>query len=193
MNTPGAPASSNVAVLGATGCMGRRVSRVLADRGHGVVAVSRRRTPAVSSRHFVPMDLARVSPQRFSAFLEAQQVDVVVNTTLGWGEETFPTNVRLVESVLEAIRMRPVAPRLVHLGTIHEYGPVPWGASVDEGVPPAPRMAYPRSKLAAAKMVLDSVRKSLNGFFRLGRIKTNHLHDTWELIQRVVSINSSVQ
>jgi len=93
--------------------------------------------------------------------LAAEKVGTVVNATLGWGrteEEMGYTNVRLVERLLGALRSMAYPPRLVHLGTIHEYGPVPYGRLLDEDMTPRPQTLYAQAKLTASLMVLEAVR-----------------------------------
>ncbi|BET45135.1 NAD(P)-dependent oxidoreductase [Streptomyces tendae] len=153
-----------VAVLGGTGCMGRHICAAFAGRGARVVAVSRRRTPVVDAYRFLPMDVVQCTAEELAAVLTAERVDTVVNATLGWGrteEEMGYTNVRLVERLLDAARSMAHPPRLVHLGTIHEYGPVSHGTLIDEGLPPRPQTLYARAKLTASRMVLDAVRAGL--------------------------------
>ncbi|MCX4970523.1 NAD(P)-dependent oxidoreductase [Streptomyces sp. NBC_00654] len=154
-------AAGAVAVLGGTGCMGRHICAAFAEQGAHVVAVSRRRTPAVDGYRFLPLDAARCTAEELAAVLAAEKVDTVVNATLGWGrtkEEMGYTNVRLVERLLCALRSMAHPPRLVHLGTIHEYGPVSHGTLIDEDVPPRPQTLYALAKLTASHMVLEAVR-----------------------------------
>jgi nucleoside-diphosphate-sugar epimerase len=63
-----------------------------------------------------------------------------------------------VERLIGALRLLPAArrPRLVQLGTVHEYGPVPQGTPVTELTPPAPVTEYARAKLAASRAVLGA-------------------------------------
>ncbi|WP_211280214.1 NAD-dependent epimerase/dehydratase family protein [Streptomyces lushanensis] len=159
MNTPGAAGA--VAVLGGTGCMGRHICAAFAERGARVVAVARRRTPGVGAHRFLPLDAAACTAGELAAVLAAERVGTVVNATLGWGRtehEMGHVNVRLVERLLAALRAMSDPPRLVHLGTIHEYGPVPHGTLIDEDVVPRPQTLYARAKLTASRMVLEAVR-----------------------------------
>ncbi|WP_435229103.1 NAD-dependent epimerase/dehydratase family protein [Streptomyces sp. Tue6028] len=151
-------ANGRVAVIGATGCVGRQITQAFAARGTEVVAVARRPAPHMAAHRFVALDVAGAPAERLADFLAAQRVDAVVNATLGWGQELHATNVRLVERLVDALKKTPEPPRLVQLGTIHEYGPVPRGTSIDERVRPDPRQPYPRSKLVAARLVLDAAR-----------------------------------
>jgi nucleoside-diphosphate-sugar epimerase len=149
-----------VAVLGATGCVGRHLCAAFAARGDDVLAVARRPAPHLAIPRFLPLDVGAAEPGRLAALLRADRTDVVVNATLGWGDELHAVNVALVERLLQGLCLLPVSrrPRLVQLGTIHEYGPVPSGTPVTERTRPRPRAPYPQAKLAASRLVLDAVR-----------------------------------
>lgn len=67
---------------------------------------------------------------------------------------------QLVERLVGALTAMRTPPRLVHLGTIHEYGPVPFGTAIHEDTPPAPTNPYGQTKLTASRMVLDAVRNN---------------------------------
>ncbi|MGW9175585.1 NAD-dependent epimerase/dehydratase family protein [Streptomyces decoyicus] len=152
------PGPVRVAVLGATGCMGRHICAAFSAEGSEVVAIARRYAPQVAAHRFLSLDVAGSASGELARVLAHEEVDVVVNATLGWGEELHYTNVQLVERLLDALAMLQAPPRLVHLGTIHEYGPVPSGTSVHEGTEPAPENPYAKAKLTASRMVLDAVR-----------------------------------
>ncbi|MFD3417455.1 NAD-dependent epimerase/dehydratase family protein [Streptomyces decoyicus] len=152
------PGPVRVAVLGATGCMGRHICAAFSAEGSEVVAIARRYAPQVAAHRFLSLDVAGSASIELARVLSHEEVDVVVNATLGWGEELHYTNVQLVERLLDALAMLQAPPRLVHLGTIHEYGPVPSGTSIHEGTEPAPENPYAKAKLTASRMVLDAVR-----------------------------------
>ncbi|MEU5539069.1 NAD-dependent epimerase/dehydratase family protein, partial [Streptomyces sp. NPDC020362] len=151
-----------VAVLGATGCVGRHVCAAFADRGTHVVAIARHEAPHIRPYRFLSRDLARCTGAELAAVLADEGVDTVVNATLGWGgteEEMTYANVQPVERVLGALRLVPQPVRFLQLGSIHEYGPVPAGTATDEAVHPRPTSLYGRSKLAASRLVLDAMRR----------------------------------
>ncbi|RMI36031.1 NAD-dependent epimerase/dehydratase family protein [Streptomyces triticirhizae] len=148
------PPPRRVVVLGATGCMGRRITRAFADQGTEVTAVARRGPAPPGADRLRTLDAARETAGRLAELLVEERAEAVVNATLGWGDDLHSTNVTVVEHLLAALACLPAPPRLVHLGTIHEYGPVPHGTSIDETVPPRPQQPYPRSKLTAAKQIL---------------------------------------
>ncbi|MEU8994326.1 NAD-dependent epimerase/dehydratase family protein [Streptomyces caniferus] len=151
-----------VAVLGATGCVGRHLCAAFAARGTDVVAIARNDAPHLHPHPFLSLDLARCTGAELAAVLADQGVDTVVNATLGWGstpEEMAHSNVRPVERLLAALPRLAEPVRLVHLGTIHEYGPVPAGTSLDEDVAPRPASLYAQAKLTASRLVLAAVRR----------------------------------
>ncbi|MFI9255704.1 NAD-dependent epimerase/dehydratase family protein [Streptomyces sp. NPDC053069] len=148
-----------VAVLGATGCVGRHVCAAFAERGADVVAIARRPAPHIGPYPFRSLDAGRLTGGELAAVLAESRVDTVVNAMLGWGRsarEMDDANVRPVERLLAALRALPDPVRYVHLGTIHEYGPIPYGTAVDETAEPRPTSLYARSKLTASRLVLDA-------------------------------------
>ncbi|MFJ4783543.1 NAD-dependent epimerase/dehydratase family protein [Streptomyces sp. NPDC088794] len=158
-----AEAAHTVAVLGATGCVGRQISAAFASRGARVLAVARRRVPEAQppgGLPFLPLDIAACGGRELAAILAAERVGTVVNATLGWGgtdEAMHRSNVRPVETIIDALRRLPRRARLVQLGTIHEYGPLPAGVATDEDVEPRPRSPYARAKVIASRKVLDAI------------------------------------
>lgn len=117
-----------VGVVGATGTVGRAIAQAFRDNGNVVRAIGRGE----------PFD----------------GVDVLVNAAGScWGltdEQLEEQHVRLVHRILDALDGTP----LVHIGSIHEYGPVPRGTLIDENVPPNPVTPYARAKLAGSQAVL---------------------------------------
>jgi nucleoside-diphosphate-sugar epimerase len=96
-----------------------------------------------------------------------RDVDVVVNATDGanatdgWNrteEEMTRANLHAVGTLLTALRTLPASPRLVQIGTVLEYGPVPRGTLIDSSITPAPVNAYTRTKLAGSEKVLTAAR-----------------------------------
>ncbi|MFI2431148.1 NAD-dependent epimerase/dehydratase family protein [Streptomyces sp. NPDC018693] len=148
-----------VAVLGGTGSVGRQVCAAFAGQGHEVTAVARRPASYPVPYRFVPLDLVTAGGAGLAAVLSRERIDTVVNAFTGWGPDEAEMrllNVRPVEHVVDALRRLPGRPRLVHVGTLHEYGPVPEGSSLHEGLTPAPESLYARVKLAASATVLDA-------------------------------------
>ncbi|MGC5033514.1 NAD-dependent epimerase/dehydratase family protein [Micromonospora sp. DT229] len=161
-NTPG---RRSVVVLGGTGSVGRHVCAEFARSGHHVVAVARHPGREVNCHDFIALDLTAVGAARVLRMLQGTAADVVVNATDGandtdgWDRseaELATANMDLVRTLLDAVAAAPRRPRLVHVGTIHEYGPVPAGTMIDESVPPRPVTAYGRTKLAGSTAVLEA-------------------------------------
>ncbi|WP_234010616.1 NAD-dependent epimerase/dehydratase family protein [Streptomyces sp. SPB074] len=148
-------------MLGATGCVGRRVAATLEREGYEVLAVARHHAPAVAGRLFAGVDVAAVPPAALAALLARHRVRAVVNVTGGWGtteEEMRYAHITLVEQLLAALELTPGRPRLVHVGSIHEYGPVPEPAAIAEERVPRPDTSYARTKLRGSELVLDAAR-----------------------------------
>lgn len=146
------PGGRRVVVLGGTGFLGRHVTAGFAGLGDRVVVVARR--PDVRSAHrTVPVDLVTAHPGVLAELLDVEQPDVLVDTTgSSWGlaEAEMAGRCRQVsENVLSALASSRCRPRMVHVGTMMEYGP-PDG----HGAPTPPRTAYGAAKLAAARGVL---------------------------------------
>lgn len=154
-----------VVVLGGTGWVGRHVCSAFSQRGYDVVAVARSPVPGIAAGTFIGADLAAAGSSRLRALLADARADIVVNATDGanardgWRRseaELVQANVGLVQGLLSGMAALHHRPRLVHIGTIHEYGPVPGGTPIDEEVRPAPVTVYSRTKLAGSQAVLDS-------------------------------------
>jgi dTDP-6-deoxy-L-talose 4-dehydrogenase [NAD(P)+] len=156
------PARPRVAVLGATGFIGRAVCATLADRGHALLTVARREPADPLPGDFVRFDLTEDGPAELAALLGEHRIDVVVNAAGGmWGltdEQMVGANVGMVERLLEALALMAEPPRLVHLGTVHEYGLCPIGVSLAEDAVPQPSMVYGQLKLRATELIAEAVR-----------------------------------
>ncbi|AZK96233.1 MULTISPECIES: NAD-dependent epimerase/dehydratase family protein [Streptomyces] len=153
--------SGTVAVLGATGGIGRQVSAVFSRAGHEVLGVARHPAPHAAHHPFVPLDVAAADPAETAALLAARKVELVVNATGGWAvteEAMHHAHVRLVDRMLAAVAALPTRPRVVHIGSIHEYGFVPPGTAIDETLATDPSTPYARTKLAGSQAVLEAAR-----------------------------------
>ncbi len=165
-----------VAVLGGTGFIGRQICAALAGRGHFLLTVARKEPvdplPGTFARH----DLTEDSESDLAALLTAERIDVVVNAAGGmWGltdEQMVGANVGMVSSLLKALESMERAPRLVHLGTVHEYGLCPIGVSLAEDAVARPSMVYGQLKLQATELIVTAVReRALDGVvLRLGNV-----------------------
>ena len=150
-----------LAVLGATGCLGQHITAVAKAAGHHVVGIARRESAALVADRFAAVDLSAADTSALAAVLTEERVDVVVNAVGGWGQtpaEAHAGNVKPVEHLLACLRGLDPAPRLVQLGTIHEYGPVPEGQSIREDTEERPESVYARAKLSASRLVLAAIR-----------------------------------
>jgi NDP-hexose 4-ketoreductase len=154
-------ATRAVVVLGSTGFAGRHLCDAFEDAGHRVVRVAR----GASGPDAVRLDLAEASEQRIAGLLAQAQADILVNAVGGvWGVSEHRMNVlnaELPAKLVRAVRTLPRTsrPRVVHLGSVHEYGAVPHGTAVTEELPPAPDGAYGRSKLLGTRALLEAARE----------------------------------
>lgn len=154
------PDRSTVAVLGGTGFIGAGLTRFLVEHGHDVLAVARRPPRDQAGRRFRAMDLSSAGAEEVAALLRTESVDAVVNAAGGmWGltdEELVGANLDLVRRLIDAVAILPRRPRLVQLGSVHEYGLVPVGRSIDEDTPPLPVTRYGAVKLRCTEAVTDA-------------------------------------
>ncbi|MEU5903184.1 NAD-dependent epimerase/dehydratase [Micromonospora sp. NPDC047527] len=146
---------TRVAVLGATGCVGRAVCAAYARRGDRVLAVARTPLPDVGAA-LLPLDIAATAPADLARILADEGVDTVVNAAGGWAraEELKRSHVQLVRRLVAALGAMETRPRLVHIGSVHEYGVVAEGTSVSETAELRPDTAYGRVKRAGSGIVL---------------------------------------
>ncbi|MGK5740896.1 NAD-dependent epimerase/dehydratase family protein [Micromonospora sp. URMC 103] len=165
-----------VMVLGGTGFLGQPVCRRLADHGHDVVAVARHARHLGSGVAVRALDLAEAQVDDVAALLAEVDPDVVVNAAGGmWGlteEQMVAVNVTLVERLVAAAGRLPRRIRLVQLGSVHEYGLVPIGASMPETMTPAPVMPYGEFKVRCAEVIAEAHRQgALEGVtLRIGNV-----------------------
>jgi dTDP-6-deoxy-L-talose 4-dehydrogenase [NAD(P)+] len=154
-----------VAVLGGTGFVGRPVCRALANLGYEVVVIARRAPEAEPTARVRVLDLAYAEVEEIAEVFRQEDIGVVVNAAGGmWGltdEQMVAANLTLVQKVIEAAATLPGPPRLVQLGSIHEYGLVPIGVSMDEDMPAKPVNAYAELKLRCTEAVTEATRQGL--------------------------------
>ncbi|WP_354641042.1 NAD-dependent epimerase/dehydratase family protein [Kitasatospora camelliae] len=156
------PALPRVAVLGGTGFIGRAILATLSEQGYGLLTIARKEPADRLPGDFARVDLAEDDPSVLADLLADRKIDVVVNAAGGmWGltdEQMVGANVGMVSRLLEALRSMAAPPRLVHLGTVHEYGLCPVGVSLAEDSEPHPSMVYGQLKLQATELIADAVR-----------------------------------
>lgn len=147
-------------VLGGTGFVGRTVCADFRAGGWDVLAVARSEPVRPVAARFLPLDLAETPPDGLARVLASERPDVVVNATGSiWSRDddamhricTVPA-LRL----LDALATLPRRPRLVHLGSVLEYGPVPSGGGPRTGPATEPVTPYGKAKLAASRAVLEA-------------------------------------
>ncbi|MFI1095892.1 NAD-dependent epimerase/dehydratase family protein [Streptomyces sp. NPDC020917] len=154
------PPGLSVLVLGGTGFLGRHICSAFGAVGATVARVARGASTGAPDGLFTRLDLVDAPAERIADILLATRADVVVNSVGAvWGmseDQMYEGNTELVRRLVAAIAAVPHEPRLVHLGSLHEYGPVPRGTRISEDVTPAPDTPYGRSKLLGARAVLDA-------------------------------------
>lgn len=148
------------AVIGGTGFIGRHVCAALTRRGYRVLAVGRKPPREAPEAEFLSLDMLGTSAELIGEVLAVAGARVVVNAATdswsGTDAQMARSHVQLVETLVEALAGIPQRPRLVHLGSVHEYGETLPGLSVAEDWPPAPATLYGRTKLAGSRTVLDA-------------------------------------
>jgi nucleoside-diphosphate-sugar epimerase len=152
-------------VIGGTGFLGRHVCAALRARSHELLVVGRNPARNAGGHPFVALDLARPEAVADLAHLFGDAApDIVVNAA---GAVWSPTerdlsrdNVDLVRHLVTAIAGLPRKPRLVHLGSVNEYSPLPWGAGVTEETPLGPVTRYGLSKVAGSSVVLQAAERA---------------------------------
>ncbi|MFE2979171.1 NAD-dependent epimerase/dehydratase family protein [Streptomyces sp. NPDC059258] len=162
-----------VLVLGATGYLGRHICTAFDATGARVIRVSRGahrdggRERDGESRDATPdtvhIDLAAASSAELARLCLDHRAQVVVNAVgavwEGTEAEMTELNAELVERLTNAVATLPHRPRLIQLGSTHEYAPAGPDDFIDEDWPPAPATAYGRTKLAGTRTVARAVRE----------------------------------
>ncbi|MGW7688967.1 NAD-dependent epimerase/dehydratase family protein [Streptomyces asiaticus] len=150
--------ASSAVVIGGTGFLGRHICAALAAHGYDVLAVARKLAQPTPGARFLPLDVASATVGEIAEAVGS--ADLVVNAAgdLGADDEERMTagHVLLVDRLVRAVSTLRRRPRLLQLGTVHEYGPVPEGTAIAEDHPTAPGSLYARTKLAGSRIVLDA-------------------------------------
>ncbi|BFO16812.1 hypothetical protein SHKM778_32000 [Streptomyces sp. KM77-8] len=131
----------------------------LTEQGHDVVAVARAWAPQVADHRFLARDLGRMTGPQIGALLTEERADAVVNASGTWNrslEDLDYAHVTVPRLITEGVAAAGGSPRLVHIGTIHEYGPVPHGTVIDEQHATRPEAPYARAKLTGTRTVLGA-------------------------------------
>jgi len=145
-----------VLVLGAAGFLGRHISTAFGAAGDTVLRVCRTAPPPPG---WVALDLVAAGGPGLAEFVAAHRPDVVVNAagTVWQADDRRMSEVNdvFVRRLVRVLRTLPSAPRLVQLGSVHEYGQVPFGVDLTEESVPEPIGVYGRTKLRGSQWVLD--------------------------------------
>ncbi|MFD5342484.1 NAD-dependent epimerase/dehydratase family protein [Streptomyces anulatus] len=148
-------------VLGGGGFLGRHIGSVFRQAGARTLTVSRNAAASATVRA-AALDLSTAPPERLAELLAAERADVVVNAVgRVWGAsdaEMEDANARLVRRLAVCLTAMERPPRLIQLGSIHEYGPGTPGTALAEDGEARPDTAYGRTKLLGTHTVLDTVR-----------------------------------
>ncbi|MEU3301215.1 NAD(P)-dependent oxidoreductase [Streptomyces sp. NPDC006678] len=156
---------TRVVVLGGTGFLGGHLRAAFRAEGDQVVCVSRTSPgtaagSAASDERFLALDLLALSPHELRAHLTALDPDIMVNAAGAvWKvteQQMHAANAELVTTLIAALRELPRRPRLIQLGSVHEYGAGTRDSGLAEDGMEAPVTPYGRSKLAASRSVLDA-------------------------------------
>lgn len=152
----------SVLVIGGHGFVGRHVCDGFVRRGSRVVVAGRRPPARSSALPFVRLDLASLSAAEIAVELERFRPGIVINTVGSiwgrtademWSAATLPT-----ERLIGAVAGLSFRPRLIHLGSVLEYGHVAPGTTVGPDTVPHPDTAYGRAKLAATETAVKAMR-----------------------------------
>lgn len=158
-------------VIGGTGSLGRHICAALLRGGEfHVTAVARHEAPVVPGARLLRADLL-AEPEETDATGEVgdgdssgggralrrllADSDIVVNAA---GDSWRGTQDRMVAShtvlVERLLGLVPARARLVHLGSVHEYGEIPPPQAADEHCPERPTTLHGRTKLIGSRAVL---------------------------------------
>ncbi|WP_344595673.1 NAD(P)-dependent oxidoreductase [Streptomyces violaceusniger] len=150
--------ASSAVVIGGTGFLGRHICTALAAHGYDVLAVARKPVQPIPGARFLPLDVASATVGDIAEAVGS--ADLVVNAAGDTGaddeERMTAEHVLLVDHLVRAVSTLRRRPRLLQLGSVHEYGPVLEGTAIAEDHPTVPVSPYARTKLAGSRIVLDA-------------------------------------
>jgi nucleoside-diphosphate-sugar epimerase len=144
-------------IFGAGGFLGRHIGAALDAAGYDTLRIGRRPS-ATGPGRWALLDVAGTGRQELTAFLRAHRPDLVVNAAgVVWQADERrmrDINVTFVRRLVDALGVLAGPPRLVQIGSVHEYGPVPDGVALAEDTSPRPVGPYGTTKLAGTRSVL---------------------------------------
>lgn len=147
-------------VVGGAGFVGHAVCTRLYDAGFDVLALWRRPGAREVPWRTRVVDLVDTPVGALAELFRAEHPVAVVNAAGAvWGcteEQMRLLNVALVGRLLAALGRVPGPPRLVQMGSVHEYGLQPPGTRLVESLAPHPNTPYGRTKLAGTQRVLTA-------------------------------------
>jgi len=148
-------------VLGGTGFIGRAVAAAFVEAGMDVLAVANRPNTRQSGARWRFLDLAQAPIRDLATLVDQEKPAVVVNCAgTVWGateEQIFAGTVVLTHRVLAALGQAEHRTRLIHIGSVQEYGATAVDGWVLEHSPTRPTGLYGRLKLASTNAVLSAV------------------------------------
>jgi len=156
--------SSRLLLLGASGFIGRSITREFVDedfRGELVLHVHRRRLPddVLDAYDVHQVDLRAADLNAYANLLDAVRPDVVINCaglTSGSDADLHAVNVDVVTKLIATLSGRRGI-HLVQVGSAAEYGPQRSGVPVAETSLASPKSVYGLSKYEATRRLIDSV------------------------------------
>lgn len=150
-----------VLVLGATGSVGRQVVGSFLEAGFKVHGVARTAPPYVPDPRmsFNTLDVTASAEGALRELIETTESTAVVNAAGGWGntfaEMRYSHEQLALKLVAElSFLSRPV--RLVHFGSVHEYGEPTSPAPMNEAHETTPVSEYAQVKAHVSRIVLGA-------------------------------------
>jgi NDP-hexose 4-ketoreductase len=155
--------SEKIVLFGANGFLGSQIAQGFRDAGLGFFGFSRVAQNDIVRRgelHVRPaLDLINDGVTGICNLLETLQPSVIVNAVgalTGADAELEAANFTAVQNLLEAAEQTSPRVRVVHLGSVAEYGFAEPGSSLTETATCHPIGMYAQLKLAATQLMLES-------------------------------------
>jgi nucleoside-diphosphate-sugar epimerase len=139
----------SLVVLGASGWMGRSVTRAARASGWHVVQAGRTPAPGVH-----PVDLDLVSLRSLISATRPAAIVNCIGLARGTSDDLLAANVEVVRTLVEIAGHEPF--KLVQIGSAAEYGDPESTLPLSEDAPLRPTSAYGHSKAEATQLILDA-------------------------------------